>query len=513
MAESQDNTQTLEFPATEQMQEPVVQPASTSEPQAPPAKMTPEQFQEKLRKGEIDTSRTDPEAYIKELVDFGEASEDVSRETPEAGLGTQPTEAPQEQSVAKKESEKAADRKFYKSVGEILHDVKEETGEQLPDAYGIVEVLKSKKEQTEKQQAAIEKWKNDATAANSKMTELLQKLEAQQQQIEAAEKRFKDLETKATQPQAPAESVSPRDKIAAEIPEPPKPDFDEATPKEISQYYEAVRNRDALIARKEQEVIFDKLRKEQEDRELSWQQKLADQNRQSEQIAEQQKKAEAEKRRLEDATIAAEDFRRNRPEFDFGDGSTIAQKNEQYIKFLQDIDYIKGQNPALANEQTNVLAAKYLNGDADAARVIDAYQVKPPAGAKQFALLAELNALANRHGLVTETGRPDFNRAYVLKKHEDGVDVDEMNQAVAKATDNVLNVVQNRQAAPQQITSKDAVIRGDEGMTQQQLQDKMETYRKNQSRMTPEQRAKTIKEIEAEMADLNIMPDVPGARL
>jgi len=170
---------------------------------------------------------------------------------------------------------------------------------------------------------------------------------------------------------------------------------------------------------------------------------------------------------------------------------------------------VKRQNPAYVNRN---LAADYFNGVSDAVTLLDGYGVAPPSGAKEIAFLIELQDIATTHNMRDAGGRLNFDEAYVLKKSRDGVDREETNNQVAKAVENTLDVVQQRQAAPQSLGAEDvAATEPAPEATTEQLSERIAQLQGRMSTMRPDEREKAMKEVDQLMtASLGVEPISAG---
>ena len=462
-----------------------VEQAPTPEPET---KMTPEEFSKKLESGEIDTSGTDPQELIEKMVDFGgdEAPKETS-EPPTPALGEVKEEAPKEDApvevVAPKEEETIVP---YKNFGELMADAAEALGEKIPSARDLVVKAKNQKEHLHKMEGALEKWKTDATSNAAKIAELEAKL-AEQVKATPAPVQSKQA--------APASVDSTMPNFEAEIPEIDAPgEF--AGPEDMAKYISKVTKRSNLIADKKIAWIkaeSDKALKASEAR-------VAETNRSAQETIEIELRARAEaerkQRQVQEAFVAANDFVSRHKEFGIDD---VRDMNDKYTAWVSQVEYLKQRNPAYANRD---IVADYFNGVSDAQQLLEGSMVTPPSGAKEFALVVELERIALNHNMVDSvTGRPNFEEAYALKKVRDGVDIEETNSAVAKATEQVVDLVQQRQSAPQGLGASDVVsAQEQQTVTPEQISERMAQLQDKMSTMRPDERAKAQKEIEEMMS-------------
>jgi len=454
-----------------------VEQAPTPEPET---KMTPEEFSAKLESGEIDTSGTDPQELIEKMVDFG--GEEAPKETSE-----QPQPAPEEVKEEAPEAVVAPAEEVvpYKNIGELMADAAEALGEKIPNARALVAKAKNQKEHLHKMEGAIEKWKTDATSNAAKIAELESKLAERAREVPAP--------VKQQRPPAPVDTKVPD--FAADIPEiDPPGEFADAT--EVAKYVEKVRKRDNRIADKKMEWLVSENTKALKASEA----RVTEANQNAQQKIETEIRARQEteraERRRQESFVAAGDFVGRHKEFGIAD---VRDMNDKYTAWGNQVEYLKQQNPAFVNRD---LVSDYFNGVQDAVQLLDGFAVSPPSGAKEFALVVELEKIALSHNMVDSvTGRPNFEEAYALKKVRDGVDIEETNSKVAKATEQVLDLVQSRQSAPQSLGASDVSSTQEERqITPEQISERMTQLGDKMSTMRPEERAKAQKELDEMMS-------------
>jgi len=455
----------------------------------PQKKMTPEEFQAKLASGDIDTSTTDPQTLIDEMVAFEEPEDTQEKpvETPEPSLGEVKEGPPKEEPEAPVQ---------FKNFGELMATAKEELGDEFASARDIIVKAKNQKEHLQKMQTAVERWKNDATSADRKIAELEAKLAEKAKEVPAAP---------TAQPQpAPAKAEEPN--FEAEIPEVDKPgEFADAD--EVAKYFDKVRKRDNLIADKK----IKWLKTEQEKSVKAAESRIKEINRSAQERVETELRQRQEQERIErqrqESFVAANDFVRSHKEFGIND---VRENDQKYSEWASQVEYLKRQNPAYQNRD---LVADYFNGVSDAVQLLDGYALTPPGGAKEHAMLIELERIALSHNFVDKTtGRPNFEEAYVLKKARDGVDLEETNERVAKAVEQTVDVIQQRQSAPQSLGASEARAK-EEGpsATPEQIQTRITQLQANMSSMRPDDRIKAMGEVEELMSSLGMTQLSTGA--
>lgn len=462
----------------------------TQEAPQEPTKISPQEFEEKLQKGEISLDSDDPGKLIQEMV---EIPEEVSRETQEPVLA-QPEEAPKEAEPTPSEPPKdevKPEPKFYQKIGDLLKDAKE-AGLQFENAADMIQKIKVLKEDTAKKETAVSQWSNDATKSAAEIKRLQDQIEKQKELLEQAQRA-----------PAPKPTEAPVQEEQYTEPEIPRPD-ELADPAQWADYTSKVAERSQRITEKRFEAQLKREREDRQKERQEFEQKQQQSKAEWEKQERERQQREAAARTQEEAMIAAEDFVKVNREFDFGDGKSVKEKNTEYLDFLQRVEYIKDRNPVLKNRD---LAADYFNGVQDAVQAVDNYGITPPQGAKQFALLVELDKLAATHNLRSDSGRPDYKAAYAIKKQRDGVDTDELNRARASGAEEVIEVVQARQRSTQQIGAQDVVADDTpQRVSVEGLEMKMKDFQAKAATMSDSERQKARVEIDADCKALGIEP-------
>jgi len=463
------------------------QETQTPAPETPAVetpKVSAEEFQAQVSSGDIDVTKMSQDEFL------ALARERIQEsETPELG---QPEPQPTtEEPVVKTPPEVVDEEIKFPTFGEQLKYAKEQ-GLDAKNAHDLVKQFKKTKEELAEREKAIDRWSRDAQAKAAQVERQAKQLQDLQSQVEALKK-------------APPKAEKPAPEPAPEIEEPEIPMPDELDDiQKWTTYYQQVQERNDRISERRIKSLEETMQKQISQTNASWQEKFEHEQSQRSEYEKARKENEAAARALEETIIAAEDFVNRNPEFDFGDGTSVAQKNESYTQWTSKLNYVKKQNPAYEGRD---LAQDYLNGEQDVVNLVNTYGITPPVGAKQFAIIAELNAIANLHNLKTDIGRPDFKQAYALKKARDGVDIDEVNQARVDGTKQALEVVQSRQAAPPSITASDAAPPPMVKTTPEALQTKMAYYQANASTMPEAERTNLMKEINAGAAELKLTVD------
>lgn len=471
----------------ESQTEPIVE-----QEQAPDPKMSPEEFSKKLEAGEIDTSSNDPEALIEQMVAM-----ESEQETPETPLGEEvKTEEPKpEEPKAEKPAPEPAPQ--YKNFGELMADATEALGEKLPSARDLVTKAKNQKEQLQNLQTALEKWKCDAT--NNSLE--VEKLKSQIADLKEATKKV------ATPAQAPAPHVDDKEPdFESEIPEVERPgEFADAD--DVAKYMDKVLKRKDIIADKK--MKWYKTQNEKAQRE--YQSKIEEANRSAQEKVglevQARREQEAAEKARRDTIAAASDFVTKHKEFGISD---VSDANTKYVNWLNQVEYVKRQNPAYLQRN---LASDYFNGSTDAVQLLTSYGVTPPDGAKELALVIELQDIAYRHNMRDSSGRLNFDEAYILKKARDGVDIEENNDRVAKQVEKTLDIVQQRQSAPQSLGASEAAAPAENvKVTPEQVSERIAQLQDRMSTMRPDEREKAMKEVEDLMSNgLGVDPFNMGA--
>jgi hypothetical protein len=479
-----------------------------TEPQGgeqPSPKMTPEQAMEKLSKGEIDTSKVSLDDLMSQVTD--KPAEEPPKEPPaepKPGLRQPPADKPPEEPKAKP----AEERPRYNTIGEFLKTAKEELGEDYADLHDVLEKTKNKKEHLKVLDNAIKKWKTDATQSRTQNEQLQAEVKSFKDKLKAIERKNQELAGKIPPPK-PSEP-------AIDEPEISKPD-DMADQAEWNAYNQKLIERANRINEKKLKAYQENMNKQFEDERNAWQKRLSDEKQRLQNQNTLQRQRDAQTRAVEEAVGAAQDFVTRRKEFDFGDNKSVKQKNEEYGEFAASCDYIRQRDARFSNRN---LVSDYLNGVPDAVEVVTSYGLQPPAGAKQFALLVELEQIARSHNLIKNpekdaagevipgTGRPDFDQAYALKKQRDGADVDDINQALARGAESTLEVVTDRQAAPRGINASDTVVDSQTKKTPELAQQEIAQIQSKLSTMTLEERGKAMKRLDELMKEIGLQPTV-----
>jgi len=283
---------------------------------------------------------------------------------------------------------------------------------------------------------------------------------------------------------------------------------DLADQKEWADYYRKVSDRDRKVFEKKMESQVSDLKQKQEESEKEWQSRLEDEKSRIKAEEDARRNKEVATRQFDNVVASADKFIGRRKEFDFGDGKTVRQKNDEWQAFSGTIDYIKQQNPQFASRD---LVGDFFNNVPDAVNIVQQYGVSAPEGAKKFALLIELENVARQHNLysnrqydsngsaITGSGEPDFDAAYAIKKQRDGADIDELNQASARGAEQALNVVSARNAsqvnAPK-LSAQETVPREDTQASQESILQRMQQLQTKMSTMTPEQAQQARLELE-----------------
>lgn len=463
-------------------------------------KMSPEEFNSKLNDPEfIKTIGDDPQKYINDNVQLEQKSEPVQGpKQPESEFKQpEPEPAPEPQPnpepLPKPEPVEQKDGSIkFQTFGEALKYAKDEYGEKFENIHDVLKTAKSRKERAEEATKALERWKNDAVTKAS--------------EVEKLQKTIEDLKKNV-----PTSQPEKQDDFSLKVPdiddepEIPKPN-EYASEDERDRYYAQVIARNKRVSDKKMNAMLELVEKKIQDQASSHKQevdKLLEQSRQMEEsVKEKDKAAKA----LEETFVAADDFIRKNQELAFSDGKNVEQKNEEYVRWQNDLDYIKRQNSAYEGRN---LAQEYINGDPGVTQLVNSYGVREPADLKKFALLLDLDNLVHVHNLTTNAGRPDYDAAYALKKRKDGVDVDEINQARSEGATEVLDVIQERQAAPPQIGGSDAAQPPPAKVTPQQLEEKLALYKKEAQAMSVSDRSKLWAEIETDMKSLGLEVEKP----
>lgn len=470
MAESQEQ-QTVE-------QQPAPQPVELKTYESQDA------LTEAVKSGEVDVRQyKSPDEMVNALVKSPEETpqqepqQDVSRETL-----TQ--EAPQQEPPAKAPEQKE-EKPLFKSFGEMLKFAKDELGEEYENAHDFIQKVKNKKEHLTRNQSALNRWREDATK-NKQVADSLKK------QLETLQSQLKDVQQKQQQPVPQRQQqVAGEDEYTE--PEIPMPD-DLADTKEWVDYSQKVAARDKRIFEKRMEKRLSDMEKRSSESEKKWQQRLEEEKAKVRRENDERIKREAADRMFENTVSAADKFLAKRKELDYG--VPTKEMNDRYGKFVASVDYVKSQNPAYSQRD---LVSDYFNGVPDAVELFNQYAIEPPEGAKQFAVLMELEKIANNHQLYTNKytdsagrvigGDPDFDAAYAIKKARDGADIDELNQAHARGAEQALNVVQERQRnSGTELSARETVPHEEQPKENtEQLMQRMQLLQSQMSTMNPEQ--------------------------
>lgn len=457
--------------------EPKVEQPQSAEPQP---KLSPEEFSAKLASGEIDTSSADPQELIDKMVNFGEEQETPS-ETP---LGEEASVEKPDKEKPKAEPEPASEPTPYKNFGELMADAAETLGEKLPSARDLVAKAKNQKEQLQNMQAALERWKTDATTNSAQIDELKSQI---------AELKAK-TEKVATPAPTPALKSDKEPDFESEIPEVDRPgEFADA--EEVAKYFEKVRKRDQIVSDKKMKWLKAQNEKAQRDYEAKIEKANQSAQEKVELEVKMRREQEAANAQRQQTIAAATEFVTKHRELGITD---VEDANSKYVNWLNQVEYVKRNN---ANYSQRNLVADYFNGVPDATQLLDSMAVTPPEGAKELALVIELQNIANQHNMRDSLGRLNFEEAYILKKARDGVDIEETNDRVAKAVEKTVDLVQQRQSAPQDLRASEvAAPDTPAAATPEQLSERMAQLQRNMSSMRPEERAKAQKEIEELMS-------------
>ena len=483
-------------PQTTTEQPVAVQPAATE-----PKLYSPASLEAAMKSGEIDVKSIPPDRYESALNDLLEPQYRPNKEPAPAATATEvpvaaPAQAPAQTEQQPQPADVSRETPNFKTFGELLKHAKDEVGEEFENAYDLIRKLKNKKEHLNKNQTALERWKGDATKNKAERDAL----EAQMNQLKAQNKAREDAakQRPTSQPVAKPASEAP------EIPEIPAPD-ELADEKEWRDYYRKVADRDRKLIETKFSTQFESLKKQQEDSEKRWQDRLVAEQRRIKEENDKRLAEEAAQKVFENTVTAADKFIQKRKELNYG--KPTKQMNDEYSQFLSQVNYIKETNPRYNGRD---LAADYFNGVPDAVQAIGEYAIEPPNGAKQFALVIELERIAREHNLLVNpqrdsTGRvlggePDFDAAYAIKKARDGADVDEINQAHARGAQQALNVVQNRVAsnivAPA-LSASETVQGEEQKVTGESVIEKMQQLQVRMSTMNHEQAQQARRKLEA----------------
>ena len=504
MADESQGTQQTEGQGQQALgEQQQAQPETPEEPKGeqPTPKMTPDEFREKLAKGEIDTSRTDVESYINELVDFDTSKKEAEQAQAETQQEqSQQPSAEQSQEPAKQEQSPEPNAVRYRTFKDFLAAARKETGDDIKDAHDLIQRAKNKKEQLTAAQAALQRWKNDATTTKSQMDTL-------QQTVQTLKSQLKELEGQQKQPSQPDNRAS--QDTANQEPEIPELDWSEASEQEKADYLKKVRERDKKELAAQFRAELEAVKKAHEDDKKSWQQQV-----------EENKRKEAQARSHEEVVSAADDFVRRNPMFQFGDNKTVGEKEKEYISFMNDLNYLSQSDPKYRGRN---LPQEYLSGNQDVQDLVNSRGLTPPEGLKQFSVLSELVQIANNHNLYTNrmrdaegkevpnTGRPDFTAALAIKKQRDGVDLAEMQDARVKGAKEALDVVQQRQSAPPSITAREAATTQEQQkVSAEQVMSEIKQLQSRLSTMPPDQRSAAMATIEQKMASIGMQPSQPA---
>lgn len=494
----------------ESQETPQVEQAPVSEPQNNETpKMTPDQFSAALARGEIDVSSNDPESVIAKYVDLGnEGGTPEAEPVPEEG-GTPPRQQEEEgppDTTVPKETQKV-DIPRFKTIGELLDFARKETGDSFSTAYDFIRHSKNRKEHLGRLQKAVDEWKRDALSHQSvaqAVREEMEQIKSERDALTTKLKEFEELRQRQTQPQQKPSA----DEI--DEPEVQKPD-ELADADEWRSYYQKVAERNERIKDKKHQAEIEALRRDIEAAKVESSQKAQQTLDELKRAEEQRVAREAQNRRFEESVMAASDFQAKHPEFRFEDGADVRAKNEEYGKWAQTLAYIADQNPAFKGRD---LAGEYLAGSQDVQDLVDRYGATPPADAKKFRLMIELENLAWQHSLIVGAqydrqgrliaGRPNFDLALAMKKNMDGVDIDELQQARTRGADEVLNVIQDRQSAPPEIGAHEQTVVGKQKSTTAQLQDALGDLQRRMSTMRPEDVDREMATLEARFREAGV---------
>lgn len=492
MADESQGTQQTEDQGQQALgEQQQAQPETPEEPKGeqPTSKMTPDEFRDKLAKGEIDTSRTDVESYINELVDFDTSKKDAEQAQAE----------PQQEQSQPPPSEPEQNAVRYRTFKDFLAAARKETGDDIKDAHDLIQRAKNKKEQLTAAQAALQRWKNDATTTKSQMDTL-------QQTVQTLKSQLKEVEDQ--QQQSPEPSKQESQETAHQEPEIPELDWSEATEQEKADYLKKVREKDKKELAAQFKAELEAVKKSHEDDKKGWQQQV-----------EENKRKEAQARSHEELVSAADEFVRRNPMFQFGDNKTVGEKEKEYVSFMNDLNYLSQSNPKYRGRN---LPQEYLSGNQDVQDLVNSRGLTPPEGLKQFSLLSELVQIANNHNLYTNrmrdaegkdvpnTGRPDFTAALAIKKQRDGVDLAEMQDARVKGAKEALDVVQQRQSAPPTITAREATTTQEQQkVSAEQVMSEIKQLQSRLSTMPPDQRSAAMATIEQKLASIGMQPSQP----
>lgn len=501
MAESQ-NTEALGQPTEPVVAEPIETPSqpveAPVESQDTSKKLSPEEFQAKLAKGEIDTTGSDPETLIQNLVEF---PTEEKQDEPVVEARPKPVEQKQEHSSEPR----------FQTFREMLDYVKNELGESYGTAAEFVKGAKNKKEHLKGLQEALERWKTDATTNKGRVDQLVSDVQRYKAEAEAA--RQEAIRIAEAQKAAPQPTVEKR--IEEEEPEIPKPTdgFEDAA--EAAAYYEKVRARDQRIIQRKMQALESTLKREKEETKAEYDRRVREEQHRIRKEEDARRQQEIQSRHYENVVTAADDFVNKFSEFKFEDGKTVKDKDADYAAFVKTMQYITSQNPSF---QGRNLTQDYINGVPDAVDIVSKYGVQAPVGMKQYALLVELNQICDRHDLyvgrsldssgieLSRTGKPDFEAAYALKKRRDGVDVDELNKARTEGAREVMNVVHERQSSVPNISASEVSTRESEVIKPQQVMEEFAALNKVLPTLSDTEGKKRLADLEAKMAKIGIVP-------
>ena len=481
-------------------------PPSTPAPETPsapapqePRKMSAEEFNKALKEGKIDMSRSDPENLIKELVDLepSKPAQQPEHEPQPQALGEQPTAQPK----ATPEAEKA-ERKFFKSIGELLEHAKTVTGEPVKDAYALIEKIAAAKKAETQLKSGLDQWQQEAVNTKAEKQRLQAELDAAKKAIENERVSREQLAKKVAQQDTPRAAVPQA--ADADEPEIEMPDADTATSAEWAKYMKQIQARERRIADKRTKALEEQFKKTIFERDQEHRQEIQSTQARLEREAQEREQARKNAEYRDNVMTAAQQFVTSKNEFEFGDGQSVRQKADEYDKFLASAQHV--QDSAKYPGNPGSLARDYLNGEPNARAIMDRYAVRAPEGAKQFALLVDLEGIARTHNLY-EDGRPRFDDAYALIKRRNGVDAEERSQSHADGVQAALNVVGERQATPPTIGAGEASAApaAQPKATLQQIEQFQKAFLAKASTMTAEQR-------QAEQAKLDQMLERVGIK-
>lgn len=483
------------------------QPLAEAQP-APqePTKVSPAEFEQMMKDGKVDLSGN-PDELIAKYVDFGEQQDAEKHQAETPPSAEQPKAEPpqkQEQPPAEQPKKEPEERVRFKTFGEYLKTLSEKSGESYVDLQDAMDKYLNKKEHLGKLQTAVDTWKRDAITYRTQVEQMKAELEKSKKAPPAPQ-----------QPAAPQPKAEQSKDLEFDEPEIPEPDEFENDPAKLREYYKKVTDRNNRIQERRLKAKLEEMTSATKAEIQAVKNEINAEKERLRKENEERMLKEASARRQHDTFNAASDFIGKRKEFEFGDGLSVVQKTEEWGEWLNTLNHIQSTNPQLRGRN---LVQEYLSGNPNTVGILDQYGIKPPSGAKQYAVLLELERICLDHKLYKDTqydskgnmlsGRPDFEAAYAIKKNRDGADLEELQQAYARGSENVLNAVQERNAAPPEIGAHEiSQVKENEKQTPEMLNQALMDLQNKMSTMTPEQVQQAHNKIMEQFASVGIKLD------